>query len=129
MATKIITNSSTIKKIKAVRNPDNKPLERLIKEAMEEEDKKSVTIYDLKKGKFITDKWEKFYLDWLILKIISSYFEEVYEYSDPLMRKLEWYERKGYYIEEYVLKLNDVMNKRMHMRKWLYNADRDYIIE
>lgn len=109
-------------KIKMGGNPENKTLMEIVKEAMKEKEpkEKKLTFNDLKKRKVILDKYDLWYMDWLLLKIIDSYFKDVSDYARLYLDRLEFYERKGYYIDALLDKYNYILDMRRTKTRYCY---------
>jgi hypothetical protein len=103
--------------ITTIENLGRKRLEEIVKETGEQ---RRYVGADLKeKRKSITDKTEIMYLDWCLIKILDAYFDDVSDYADNFLQHMEHLEKKGYFIDDYLIKYNMVVERRISFRKYI----------
>ena len=71
---------------------------------------KKITEYRGRKE--ITDKWDIMYLDWLLIKIIDSFFSDVSSYASVFLNKVKYLESKGYYVDDWLKKYSLITSYR-----------------
>jgi len=101
-------------RIRIISNPENKPLDVLVKEELS---KPRVTWKDLKiKRRKEIDKHMVLYLDYLLLRIVDAYFVDVRDEINAFIQHIEYFERHNYYVNGWLKKYNVVMERRRQVK-------------
>lgn len=108
-------------KIKIVQNPENKSLKELVDEELKKKEQPKVTVKDLKNRKCLIDKYNIMFLDWLLIDIIDNFFndERVEENKKLFINRMEFYERQGYLIDNWLVKYNWALDYRANLKRYM----------
>ena len=100
------------------KNPND--LETILNQIKEENWQRTENIFiELKKKEKITDFWETCYLDWMVMRLMENHFEDISNVAENYINRLVRLEEKGFYIDDYLHKYNQVMGYRISMKKYL----------
>jgi hypothetical protein len=87
-------------------------LDALVKKLMPE-----ALIY--KSRKRINNIYDIWILDRYLYNIADKLFEDVSGDANIFLDKMEYFEKRGYFIDDYMFKYNTVVEHRLKMRKYL----------